>query len=86
MPSSQCSWSPRSSLLGLKFIKVAFVFTEQGNNLIFIFVCRNTGTIIRTTTVKLLECEKDFICSRCKQTFSVKADFEQYYIIPRSTR
>jgi len=59
-----------------------------------IFMCQGgsdhshsyAGTVIRTATVKLLECEKEFLCSRCKQTFSVQADFEQYYIIPRPTR
>ncbi|XP_077994349.1 uncharacterized protein LOC144448073 [Glandiceps talaboti] len=38
-----------------------------------------TGTVIRTTSVKLLEFEKEFICGKCKHVFTVQADFEQYY-------
>ncbi|XP_070543644.1 uncharacterized protein [Ptychodera flava] len=38
-----------------------------------------TGTVIRTSTVKLLEFEKEFICNKCKHVFTVQADFEQYY-------
>ena len=31
-----------------------------------------TGTVIRTTLVKMLEFEKDFMCARCKHVFSVQ--------------
>ena len=44
------------------------------------------GTVIRTAAVKLLETEREYICSRCKQSFSVEADFEQYYAIPKPAR
>ena len=45
-----------------------------------------SGTVIRTTTVKMLECEREFVCTRCKHSFTVEADFEQYYLLPRPTR
>ncbi|KAM9154414.1 DNA helicase MCM9 isoform 1-T1 [Pangshura tecta] len=38
-----------------------------------------TGTVIRTSLVKVLEFERDYICNKCKHVFVVKADFEQYY-------
>ncbi|XP_072020036.1 uncharacterized protein [Amphiura filiformis] len=38
-----------------------------------------SGTVIRATMVKLLEFEKDFMCSRCRHVFSAQADFEKYY-------
>ncbi len=41
------------------------------------------GTVIRTTTIKVLEGEREFVCSRCGHSFTVEADFEQYYTIPR---
>ena len=44
------------------------------------------GTVIRTATVKLLETEREYICSRCKQSFTMEADFEQYYAIPKPAR
>ncbi|XP_060094620.1 DNA helicase MCM9 [Heteronotia binoei] len=42
-----------------------------------------TGTIIRTSLVKVLEFERDYMCSKCKHVFVVKADFEQYYTFCR---
>ncbi|XP_023570005.1 DNA helicase MCM9 isoform X2 [Octodon degus] len=42
-----------------------------------------TGTVIRTSLVKVLECERDYMCNKCKHTFVVKADFEQYYLFCR---
>ena len=45
-----------------------------------------SGTVIRTTIVKMLECEREFMCSRCKCSFTMEADFEQYYAIPKPTR
>lgn len=39
-----------------------------------------TGTVIRTSLVKVLEFERDYMCSKCKHVFMVKADFEQYFI------
>uniref|UniRef100_A0A6I8QBY5 DNA helicase MCM9 n=1 Tax=Xenopus tropicalis TaxID=8364 RepID=A0A6I8QBY5_XENTR len=38
-----------------------------------------TGTVIRTSLVKVLEYEQDFMCNKCKHVVTVKADFEQYY-------
>ncbi|NWX17417.1 MCM9 helicase, partial [Aegotheles bennettii] len=42
-----------------------------------------TGTVIRTSLVKVLEFERSFICNKCKYVFVVKADFEQYYTFCR---
>ncbi|XP_034274585.1 DNA helicase MCM9 [Pantherophis guttatus] len=42
-----------------------------------------TGTVIRTSLVKVLEFERDYICNKCKHIFVVKADFEQYYAFCR---
>nr|XP_033793111.1 DNA helicase MCM9 isoform X1 [Geotrypetes seraphini]XP_033793112.1 DNA helicase MCM9 isoform X1 [Geotrypetes seraphini]XP_033793113.1 DNA helicase MCM9 isoform X1 [Geotrypetes seraphini]XP_033793114.1 DNA helicase MCM9 isoform X1 [Geotrypetes seraphini]XP_033793115.1 DNA helicase MCM9 isoform X1 [Geotrypetes seraphini] len=38
-----------------------------------------TGTVIRTSLVKVLEFERDYMCNKCKHVLTVKADFEQYY-------
>ena len=51
-------------------------------NLSMIFL----GTVIRTGAVKLLETEREYVCSRCKQSFTMEADFEQYYAIPKPVR
>ncbi|CAH3157264.1 unnamed protein product [Porites evermanni] len=45
-----------------------------------------SGTVIRVSTVKLLEYEREYICCRCKHVFGVKADFEQFYSIPKPTK
>ncbi|KAM6181810.1 DNA helicase MCM9 [Erethizon dorsatum] len=42
-----------------------------------------TGTVIRTSLVKVLEFERDYMCNKCKHIFVVKADFEQYYVFCR---
>ncbi|XP_023609948.1 DNA helicase MCM9 isoform X6 [Myotis lucifugus] len=42
-----------------------------------------TGTVIRTSLVKILEFERDYMCNKCKHVFVVKADFEQYYTFCR---
>ncbi|KAJ7341882.1 hypothetical protein JRQ81_007523 [Phrynocephalus forsythii] len=42
-----------------------------------------TGTVIRTSLVKVLEFERDYMCNKCKHVFGVKADFEQYYTFCR---
>ncbi|KAM4866199.1 DNA helicase MCM9 isoform 2-T2 [Thomomys bottae] len=42
-----------------------------------------TGTVIRTSVVKVLEFERDYMCNKCKHVFVVKADFEQYYTFCR---
>lgn len=38
-----------------------------------------TGTVIRTSLVKVLEFEQDFMCNKCKHVLTEKADFEQFY-------
>ncbi|KAJ1152232.1 hypothetical protein NDU88_005009 [Pleurodeles waltl] len=38
-----------------------------------------TGTVIRTSLVKVLEFERDYMCNTCKHVLTVKADFEQCY-------
>ncbi|XP_042670512.1 DNA helicase MCM9 isoform X1 [Centrocercus urophasianus] len=42
-----------------------------------------TGTVIRTSLVKVLEFERSYICNKCKHVFVAKADFEQYYAFCR---
>uniref|UniRef100_A0A8D0C5B0 DNA helicase MCM9 n=1 Tax=Salvator merianae TaxID=96440 RepID=A0A8D0C5B0_SALMN len=42
-----------------------------------------TGTVIRTSLVKVLEFERDYMCNKCKHVFVLKADFEQYYTFCR---
>ncbi|XP_075410735.1 DNA helicase MCM9 isoform X1 [Tenrec ecaudatus] len=42
-----------------------------------------TGTVIRTSLVKVLEFERDYMCNKCKHVFVVKADFEQFYTFCR---
>ncbi|XP_069929767.1 DNA helicase MCM9 isoform X4 [Oryctolagus cuniculus] len=42
-----------------------------------------TGTVIRTSLVKVLEFERDYMCNKCKHVFAVSADFEQYYTFCR---
>ena len=32
-----------------------------------------TGTVIRATTVKMLEYEREFLCTKCKHVFTVSA-------------
>jgi DNA helicase MCM9 len=34
----------------------------------------------------MLEHEKEYICTRCKYIFSVKADLEQFYVIPKPAK
>ena len=52
------------------------------NNLYYLI----SGTVIRVSTVKLLEYERDYICARCKHIFGVQADFEQFYSIPKPSK
>lgn len=42
-----------------------------------------TGTVVRTSLVKVLEFERSYICNKCKHVFVAKADFEQYYAFCR---
>uniref|UniRef100_A0AAQ5YKQ4 DNA helicase MCM9 n=1 Tax=Amphiprion ocellaris TaxID=80972 RepID=A0AAQ5YKQ4_AMPOC len=45
-----------------------------------------TGTVIRTSVAKVLEFERDYICTKCRHVFTVQADFDQFYtfVPPRS--
>uniref|UniRef100_H3CP75 DNA helicase MCM9 n=1 Tax=Tetraodon nigroviridis TaxID=99883 RepID=H3CP75_TETNG len=38
-----------------------------------------TGTVIRTSAAKVLEYEREYICSSCRHVFTKQADFEQFY-------
>ncbi|XP_026174528.1 DNA helicase MCM9 isoform X3 [Mastacembelus armatus] len=38
-----------------------------------------TGTVIRTSVVKVLEYERDYMCSKCRHVFMVQAEFDQFY-------
>ncbi|TKS74036.1 DNA helicase MCM9 [Collichthys lucidus] len=38
-----------------------------------------TGTVIRTSVTKVLEYERDYMCTKCRHVFMVQADFEQFY-------
>lgn len=42
-----------------------------------------TGTVIRTSLVKILEFEREYMCNKCKHVFTVKADSERYYTFCR---
>jgi len=42
-----------------------------------------TGTVIRCSMTKLLEFEREYMCDKCRGTFSVQAEMEQNYEIPR---
>ena len=65
---------------------------------IFLFVClfvcllcvswylTAAATVVRTSTVKVLEREREYVCSRCKKAFMVEADFEQFYTLPKPER
>ncbi len=46
--------------------------------------CLSAGTVIRTTTVKLLEYEKDFLCNKCRKIFAVEV--RQAGVAPIRTR
>lgn len=38
-----------------------------------------TGTVIRTSVAKVLESQRDYMCSKCRHVFPVRADFQQHY-------
>ncbi|XP_039637905.1 DNA helicase MCM9 isoform X2 [Perca fluviatilis] len=38
-----------------------------------------TGTVIRTSVAKVLEYERDYMCTKCRHIFTVQADFDQFY-------
>nr|XP_043905375.1 DNA helicase MCM9 [Solea senegalensis] len=39
-----------------------------------------TGTVIRTSVAKVLESERDYMCSKCRHVFTLHADFDQFYV------
>lgn len=45
-----------------------------------------SGTLVKATAPKLLEYQRDYICSKCHGTITVKADYELYYIITPPTK
>ncbi|KAK8752353.1 hypothetical protein OTU49_005037 [Cherax quadricarinatus] len=45
-----------------------------------------SGTVVRTTAGKMLEYQKEFICTKCKHVFNVKADHDQYYHLNKPNR
>ncbi|XP_022245079.1 DNA helicase MCM9-like [Limulus polyphemus] len=49
------------------------------------FMCI-TGTVIRSTSVKLLEYQRQYTCNKCKHVFTVEADVEQHFILPKPAR
>ncbi|XP_042359413.1 DNA helicase MCM9 [Plectropomus leopardus] len=38
-----------------------------------------TGTVIRTSVAKVLEYERDYMCTKCRHVFTMQADFDQFY-------
>ncbi|XP_028253437.1 DNA helicase MCM9 isoform X2 [Parambassis ranga] len=38
-----------------------------------------TGTVIRTSVAKVLEYERDYMCTKCRHVFTLQADFDQFY-------
>ncbi|XP_078030228.1 DNA helicase MCM9 isoform X1 [Epinephelus lanceolatus] len=38
-----------------------------------------TGTVIRTSVAKVLEYERDYMCTKCRHVFTAQADFDQFY-------
>ncbi|XP_071450357.1 uncharacterized protein [Hetaerina americana] len=43
---------------------------------------RFTGTVVRTTTPKMLEFQRSYRCTKCGLTSVAKADYDQFYAIP----
>uniref|UniRef100_A0A1B6C633 DNA helicase MCM9 n=2 Tax=Clastoptera arizonana TaxID=38151 RepID=A0A1B6C633_9HEMI len=43
---------------------------------------RVTGTVVKTTSPKMLEYQRNYFCAKCKKHTLVKAEYERYYIIP----
>ncbi|KAK3910495.1 DNA helicase MCM9 [Frankliniella fusca] len=40
---------------------------------------RVSGTVVRITAAKMLEYKRDYICAKCKYSFTIKAEYELYY-------
>ncbi|KAJ2889512.1 DNA helicase mcm9, partial [Coemansia aciculifera] len=45
-----------------------------------------TGTVIRTGLVKMMETHKQYACTKCRGTFTVNAELEQYNHIPKPSK
>ncbi|KAJ2652368.1 DNA helicase mcm9 [Coemansia sp. RSA 1250] len=45
-----------------------------------------SGTVIRTGLVKMMETHRMYACTKCRGTFSVGAEIEQYNYIPKPVR
>ncbi|KAJ1987168.1 DNA helicase mcm9 [Dimargaris cristalligena] len=45
-----------------------------------------TGTVIRTGMVKVVETQRFYSCTTCKGIFGVRADMEQYNLVPKPVR
>ena len=43
------------------------------------------GTVIRTSSAKILEYKKEYMCTKCKNVFSLQADFQLHYSVPTPT-
>ncbi|XP_047184353.1 DNA helicase MCM9 isoform X4 [Scophthalmus maximus] len=43
-----------------------------------------TGTVIRTSVAKVLEYERDYMCTKCRHVFAMQADFDQFnvFVLP----
>nr|CAD7455527.1 unnamed protein product [Timema tahoe] len=44
-----------------------------------------SGTVVRIVVPKMLEFQRDYICAKCKHSFKVQADYEQFYLLPNPT-
>nr|CAD7431927.1 unnamed protein product [Timema monikensis] len=44
-----------------------------------------SGTVVRIVVPKMLEFQRDYICAKCKHSFKVQADYEQFYLLPTPT-
>nr|XP_002131219.1 DNA helicase MCM9 [Ciona intestinalis] len=44
------------------------------------------GTVIRTSTTKILECKKEYMCCKCNNVFTLDAEFQLHYTIPTPTK
>ncbi|KAJ2851113.1 DNA helicase mcm9 [Coemansia brasiliensis] len=45
-----------------------------------------SGTVIRTGLVKMMETHRTYACTKCRGTFSIGAEIEQYNYIPKPVR
>ncbi|KAJ8891487.1 hypothetical protein PR048_004015, partial [Dryococelus australis] len=45
-----------------------------------------SGTVVRIVTPKILEFQRDYICTKCKHSFQIQADYEQFYVMTPPSR